>query len=165
METQWIVPYASKIDGVLLDLDGVLSELLKGPWFDIASTIFAFVDVAFCLLKFVGTPFSAISKWIFKTDEKKQAAIDKAYEDCKTSVRRIVCNQLEDKIGFVLTKLIDKVTVDALPRRIEAFEEMINQLSKSRQDIIAKKELQSTLASKIELIREKVQQLQDDFQQ
>ena len=108
-------------------------------------------------------PFRAARDLIFNTEEKKKKNIDKEYERCRSSVRKTVEDHLESNIGSVLKKLIDRVTVDELPRQIGALEEMIQQLSKSRQEIISKRNLLTDLASKIGVMQDQIRKIQKDL--
>lgn len=75
-------------------------------------------------------------------------------------VRKTVTVQLKTNAGSILEKLIDKVTVQELPKRIGALEEMINQLQKKREKIIAKRHMLESLASNIKDMEEDISQLQ-----
>ena len=112
----------------------------------------------------LGFAFSQLLQWFVDEREKKVKAIDGEYDNCLKSVRQIVNNQLKNNIGDVLTKMIDKVTVDLLPRRIEALEEMIEKLFKSRKEIIAKRDLHLRIASKIDGMQKNVSKMQKNLQ-
>lgn len=75
-------------------------------------------------------------------------------------VRKTVTVQLKTNAGSILEKLIDKVTVQELPKRIGALEEMINQLQNKREKIIAKRHMLESLASNIKDMEEDISQLQ-----
>ncbi|XP_078329880.1 transmembrane GTPase Marf-like [Crassostrea virginica] len=110
-------------------------------------------------------PIRAACDWFFNTEEKKSKNIDKEYERCRSSVHKTIEDHLESNIGSVLRKLIDRVTVDELPRQIGALEEMIQQLSKSRQEIISKLNLLTDLASKIGVMQDQIRKIQKDLNQ
>lgn len=110
-------------------------------------------------------PIRAARDWLLNTEEKKKRNIDIEYERCRSSVRKTVEDHLESNIGSVLKKLIDRVTVDELPRQIGALEEMIQQLSKSRQEIISKRNLLTDLASRIGVMQDQIRKIQKDLNQ
>lgn len=105
-------------------------------------------------------PLRAFWNWLTGIEEKKKEAIDKQYEQCTMEVRKTVTVQLKTNAGSILEKLIDKVTVQELPKRIGALEEMINQLQKKREKIIAKRHMLESLASNIKDMEEDISQLQ-----
>lgn len=106
------------------------------------------------------TPLRAFWNWLTGVEEKKKEAIDKQYEECRITVRETVTVQLKANAGSILEKLIDKVTVQELPKRIGALEEMINQLQKKREKIIAKRHMLESLASNIKDMEKDISHLQ-----
>ena len=98
--------------------------------------------------------------WKWNRRDEKLKAIDTVYEKCSLSVRTIVSEQLNKNVATLLTKLIDKVTVDKLPRQIEAIEVMIQQLVTSRKKIIANRGLLLDLASKMDKMQKNICEMQ-----
>ena len=162
LESEWIVK---------TDLDEQTNEETTSE----SMVAFVFISISFPVLAVVGlaggivdralVPIKVVSDWFFSTQEKKTKNIDKEYERCKSSVHKTVHDQLESNIGSVFRKLIDRVTVDELPRKIGALEEMIQQLSKSRQEIISKRSLLLNLASKIGVMQDQIRKIQKDLNQ
>lgn len=133
--------------------------------FSLSFPILAILGLAGGIVDLAVAPIRAACDWFFNTEEKKSKNIDKEYERCRSSVHKTVQDHLESNIGSVLRKLIDRVTVDELPRQIGALEEMIQQLSKSRQEIISKRILLTNLASKIGVMQNQIRKIQKDLNQ
>ena len=112
------------------------------------------------LVTLATAPFRAFWNWLTGVEEKKREAINNQYEHCTIIVRETVTVQLKTNAGSILEKLIDKVTVQELPKRIGALEEMINQLQKKREKIIAKRHMLESLASNIKDLEEDISHLQ-----
>lgn len=102
----------------------------------------ALSPVAYPLLKLLGR------------DARKRKVIDEEYNKRRESVRSLICNELEVNCGFVMNKLIDKVTKDMLPKRMQAFQEMIQQLSKSREEILKNWKMLEDLSKKLKAMEE-----------
>lgn len=107
----------------------------------------ALSPVALPLLKFLGR------------DARKRKVIDEEYNKRRESVRSLICNELEVNCGFVMNKLIDKVTQDMLPKRIQALQKMIQQLSKSREEILENQEMLENLSKKLKAMEESVTEI------
>lgn len=160
LESEWIV----KTD---------LNEQTKEETTSESMFAFGLLSLSFPVLAVLGlaggiverafVPIKAARDWFFSTQEKKTKNIDKEYERCKSSVHKTVHDQLESNIGSVFRKLIDRVTTDELPRKIGALEEMIQQLSMSRQEIISKRNLLLNLASKIGVMQNQIRKTQKDL--
>lgn len=107
----------------------------------------ALSPAAIPLLKFLGR------------DARKRKIIDEEYNNRLDSVRSLICNELEVNCGGVMNKLIDKVTKDLLPKRIQALQKLIQQLSESRAEILENRELLEYLSKKQKAIEESVTEL------
>ena len=112
------------------------------------------------LVKAVAAPFRALWNQTSFVERKKREAIKIQYKQCTITVRETVTVQLKTNTGSILEKLIDKVTVQELPKRIGALEEMINQLQKKREKIIAKRHMLESLASNIKDMKKNISDLQ-----
>lgn len=171
MENKWEYKFngGRSLEGVMcfmaLSECGIIFALkslaVAFPYIAITGLVFSIASLA---LLTIATTCSQMYQWFANKREKNRIAIDMEYDNCMSSVRQIVSKQLKDNIGVLLTKMIDKVTVDMLPRRIGALEEMIEQLLKSRKEIIAKRHLLLNLASKIDGMQKDVCKMQTDFQ-
>lgn len=82
-------------------------------------------------------------------DSTKRKNIEEKYQVVHQSIKADICAQLESNCGELVDKLIDKITNDLLPRRINSLEIMIPQLLKSRDEIIAKGQKLDNLAMKV----------------
>lgn len=96
----------------------------------------ALSPVAIPLMKFLGR------------DARKRKIIDEEFNNRRNSVRSLICNELEVNCAGVMNKLIDKVTKDLLPKRIQALQKLIQQLSESRAEILENQELLEYLSKK-----------------
>lgn len=82
-------------------------------------------------------------------DERKKKVIDEEYNNCKKAIRSLVINQL-----------LLKVTDDLLPRRIKLLETMIQQLTESRNEIIANKKVLLNLEAKVKSLESSAKELE-----
>lgn len=98
-------------------------------------------------------------------DKRKQKLIDEEYSRCLSSIKDSIHTELESNQGSVIYKLVDKVTEDLLKGRIQYLQMMINQLMKSRREIISNVQTLSDLAKKINIIEGSATELLDLFTQ
>ena len=162
LESEWIV----KTDRDEQTNEETTSEsILAFGLLSLSFPVLAVIGLAGGIVERAFAPIKAARDWFFSTQEKKTRNIDNEYERCRSSVHKTVHDQLESNIGSVLRKLIDRVTVDELPRKIGALEEMIQQLSKSRQEIISKRKLLKNLTRKIGVMQDQIRKIQKDLNQ
>ena len=114
-------------------------------------------------LFFYAAAFTLNFLWKSNRRDENLKAIDLVYYECMSSVRQIVSEQLKNNVATLLTKLIEKVTVNKLPRQIKAMEDTIQQLVTSRNKIIANRGLLLNLASKIDGMQKNVCKMQRDL--
>lgn len=95
----------------------------------------------------------------------KQLIIDREYNNCKESIKIKITNALESQCGFILNKMLDKVTVDVLPKRIQALKHMVEHLLTYREEILKNQESLGNVSKKIKAINDSVQELERGFQQ
>lgn len=93
-------------------------------------------------------------------DERKKKVIDEEYNNCKKAIRSLVSNQLEIGPAKVINQLLLKVTDDLLPRRIKLLETMIQQLTESRNEIIANKKVLLNLEAKVKSLKSSAKELE-----
>lgn len=93
-------------------------------------------------------------------EKRKKELIAEEFANCKSTIRSTVCNQLEAGVEIVLTKMINKV-MELILRRVEALQKMTEQLSKSRENILANQDMLSNLAQTVELMIENAKKIQD----
>lgn len=125
-----------KLTGILFTTAVVLFGLSLSPMLATTATTAAAAATAAAGIVWVGlTLYRHLRDLSLKRDELKRQAINAEYKHCMSDVRRIVSDQLEETVGTVLGKLIDKVTEKEIPRHIESLEKMIQQLQKSGQRI------------------------------
>ena len=87
-----------------------------------------------------------------KSETHKKNVIDEEYEKFKSNVENLIINQLKSQTGYVIEKLIDKVTNVEIPRELNAIREMNRQLLCSQQDLQGRKGLFINLQRKLEEI-------------
>lgn len=93
-------------------------------------------------------------------EERKKEIIAEVYANCKSTIRDTVCNQLWASVGCILTKIVNKV-IELAFRRIESFRKMTEQLSESRDKILAHRDVLLNLAQKVELMIENAKKIQE----
>lgn len=85
-------------------------------------------------------------------DSVKKANIEEKYQATRESIRGRIFEQLDSKCGEYFDKMIDKVTKDLLPKRINYLERMISQLLTSRREILANMTIIDNLKMKVKSI-------------
>lgn len=96
-------------------------------------------------------------------DKRKNKLIDKEYSRCLSSIQEIIYNKLESNQGNIIYKFVDKATDELLIGRIQSLQKMINQLTKSRREIISNVDALTALAKKINPIEISTTELLDFF--
>lgn len=154
METGWTggtedriskMPTLSKEDSELSTASFVGIVLATSPlWIPLLATgvglTIAASPIIFPVIKFLGR------------DKRKEKLINEEYIRCLSSIQGFICKELESNQGSVIYKLVDKVTDGLILGRIQSLQKMINQLSKSRREIISNVDTLSNLAKKIKTI-------------
>lgn len=87
--------------------------------------------------------------------------IKNAYENCKKLVRKELCSHLEKKYGLITSKMIDKITEDIIPKRIDSLMMLIGQTSDKRERYIANQKVLTNLNVRLEEMKENVTKLQN----
>lgn len=82
--------------------------------------------------------------------------IDTEYYRHTETIKGKICKHLDDNCGLVIVKLVKKVTDDVLPKRIQALQTMIRQISESRDKILANQEVLENLAKEVKVMAENV---------
>lgn len=85
------------------------------------------------------------------------------YDNFMSKVCGAVSNHLESTASAVLTKLIDKITLELLPRRIQYSVEVLRQIKESRVNILAKRCHLLELESNVRALEEKVKAIEKYF--
>lgn len=96
-------------------------------------------------------------------DKRKNKLIDEEYSRCLSSIQVIICKELESNQGNIIYKFVDKATDELLIGRIQSLQKMINQLTKSRGEIISNVDALTALAKKINPIEISTTELLDFF--
>lgn len=96
--------------------------------------------------------FGALIGWNTKTVEQ----IDTEYVRHTKTIKAKIRTHLDENCGLVIFKLVDKITDDVIPKRIQAFKTLIKQILKTRDKILVNQELLENLAKQIKVIEETV---------
>lgn len=120
-------------------------------WLPIAAVGIALV-VAFAGVTIAMTPLLVPAIQFMGRDARKKKVIDEEYNNCRMSIRSLVSNELESTCGAFIDKLIDRITLDLLPKRIQSLEKMIQQLLDNRRQILANQESLGNLSRKVKVI-------------
>lgn len=159
MEEGWTVVRIFKAE-CLTDTDAIMSKssmskraiLATSPiWLPIAAIGIA-LGVAFTGLTIAIAPLLVPTMLILGRDTRKKKVIDEEYNNCLMSIRSLVSNELESTCGAFINKLIDRITLDLLPKRIQSLEKMIQQLLENRRQILANQEPLCNLSRKVKVI-------------
>lgn len=168
MENGWIVVEPDKtkvsadteIDDTNISTASVVGVLLvtSPMWLPLLAAGIG-LTVAFVGLTIALSPIAIPFLTFLNRDARKRKIIDEEYNNRRESVRSLICNELEVNCGYVLNRLIDKVAIDMLPKRIQALQKMIQQLSKSRKKILENRELLEYLSKKLKVMEESATEL------
>lgn len=155
MEKEWIetIPntWSFSPTNVLLSL-GVLTSPV---WMTALAVGFGLAAAAVAGLLFI---VGAVWSWFTrKTDEE----ITYEYNKHLAKIRRKICDHLDKNCGVVIIKLIDKVTEDVLPKKLQTFKTMIQQISEKRDKIIANQKRLKVSAVKIRNMEDKITKLSE----
>lgn len=155
MEKEWIETIPSSWSfsptNVLVSL-GVLTSPVWMAALAVGFGLAAAALAGFALL--VG----AIWGWFTsKTDEE----IDYEYNKHLEKIRRKICDHLDKNCGVVIIKLIDKVTGDVLPKKLQTFKTMIQQISETKEKIKANQKRLKLNAVKIRNMEDTVTKLSE----
>lgn len=158
MEEDWTVVGTFEIE-CQTDTDADISKasivgvvLATSPiWLPMAAVGIALV-VAFTGLTVALTPLLIPAIQFMGRDARKKKVIDEEYNNCRMSIRSLVTNELESTCGVFINKLIDRITLDLLPKRIQSLEKMIKQLLDNRRQILANQESLGNLSRKVIVI-------------
>lgn len=96
--------------------------------------------------------FGALFGWNTKT----VVQINTKYYRYRSTVRRKICKHLDENCGLVIIKLVNKVTDDILPKRIQALQTMIRQILETRDKVLANQEVLNNLAMQINAMEKTV---------
>lgn len=161
MENCWTKEKTNRV-GTLSDDNDISTASMIGfvlatspVWLPLLATgiglTIAISPILFPVIKFLGR------------EKRKNKIIDEEYSKCISSVREFIQSELQSNQGRVINAFIDKVTTDLLFRQIQTLKKMIEQLTKSRSQIIANVNSLEFLARKIEPIDKSVRELLDYY--
>lgn len=146
MEREWI-PSWKVVSGSHLGNLWIALGLLTSPiQFAALATGFGVAAAVVAVVTFV---LSAILGWKKKTSIE----IGTEYNRYRTTIPQKICKHIDENCGLIIIKLVDKVTDDVLPKRIQALQTMIRQISESRDKVLA---LTEKLEQQIHAMKETV---------
>lgn len=165
IETEWTDHKSKKVEVSDIEKSDISKGAVVGVvlatspiWIPLLATGIA-LTVAFGSITLAVSPFLLPYVIYQNRVETKRKIVDEEYDNFKSSVQSLICNQLESTVGDTLKKFIDKVAIDILFRRIAALKKMTRQLSGSRQNILAKKDLLTKHLQKAKSIEEKTEKI------
>lgn len=155
MEKEWIESFPDTWSfsptNVLLSLGALTSPV----WMAALAVGFGLAAAALAGVAFL---IGAVWGWFArKTDEE----IYDEYKKHLAKIRKKICDHLDEHCGVVIIKLIVKVTEDVLPKRIQTFKTMIEQISEKKDKIKANKKRLITNAVKIRNMEDTVTKLSE----
>lgn len=93
---------------------------------------------------------------------RTSSEIKNEYESCKKAVCKELCSHLENGYGLITKKIIEKVTDDIIPKRIESLRMLISQTSAKRDIYIANRQSLTYLNGILEKMMEKLTKLEKE---
>lgn len=155
MEKEWIETFpdtwAFSPTNVLLSLGVLTSPVWMAALavgFGLAAAFAA--GVAFLIGTFLG--------WFTSKTDKE---INDEYNKHLAKIRRKICDHLDKNCGVIIIKLIVKVTEDVLPKKLQTFKTMIEQISETKDKIKANKKRLKVNAVKIRNMEDTVTKLSE----
>lgn len=97
--------------------------------------------------------------------DRKNEIIDEEYDNCKSSIQKVISKKLEANQGQFINKLLEKVTAGLVLRRIKSLTKMIELITISRNEIIVNSYSLSLLAKEIKSIEDSATALFEYFSQ
>lgn len=155
MEKEWIESFPDTWSfsptNVLLSL-GVLTSPV---WMAALAVGFGLAAAALAGVAFlIGTVWG----WFTSKSDKE---INDEYNKNLAKIRRKICEHLDKNCGVVIIKLIVKVTEDVLPKKLQTFKTMIEQISETKDKIKANKKRLKVNAVKIRNMEDTVTKLSE----
>lgn len=157
MENEWIknIPDTSSVS--LTNAFLLLGLLTSPAWL-------AALAVGFGLAAAAGAGFFFIVGTFLGWFKKKtKEEITNEYDKHLGKIRGKICDHLDKNCGVVIIKLIDKVTEDVLPKKLQTFKTMIQQISESKDEITAYQKRLKVNADKIRNMEESVTKIAECF--
>lgn len=162
--------FHDKMDGIILEMESewiqtrqVKPGLNPGNWlisFAVTSTMwFAALATGFGIAAAVAAGASFLVCSLFGWYKKTDVEIYNEYNKKKATIRKNICKHLDESCGLIINKLVDKVTDDILPKRIETLQIMIRQILETRDKVLANREVLKNLSMKINVMEETVTEL------
>lgn len=168
-----------RISDVLKEFKGIRGEIvsfyhntslelskMENEWtYDRGSKVYvceALETSPLCLPDFtcVGVPLSWKNfLFPFLTNDKKQNLIDEMYDHNLCLIRSSICNHLRSSYGLVIQDLIDKVTKDLIPKRINYLKMIMYQCQGAQEKYLRKRKLER-LALDVKRLQETTTELQ-----
>lgn len=155
MEKEWIESFPDTWSfsptNVLLSL-GVLTSPV---WMAALAVGFGLAAAALAGVAFlIGTVWG----WFTSKSDKE---INDEYNKHLAKIRRKICDHLDKNCGVIIIKLIVKVTEDVLPKKLQTFKTMIEQISETKDKIKANKKRLKVNAVKIRNMEDTVTKLSE----
>lgn len=96
--------------------------------------------------------------------DRKRKLIDESYNKCMSSIRSSVCNLFDLSYGFVVMDLLNKVTNDLLPKRINCLKKIIiEQSMDAQQKKLGNHQPLQHLANNVKILQESAIELEESL--
>lgn len=168
MEKEWIevetdkvkFPVYTDIDDTDISLASVAGVVLATSpvWVPVVAAGIAF-GIVFAGLGIALGPVAFPTLKFLGRDARKKKIIDEEYNKCHDKIKSVISDAFDSNYGCVINKLIDKVTEDMLPKRINTLHRMIQHLLTSRAQILQNRELLRYLSKKVKAMDESSSEL------
>lgn len=122
-----------------------------------------FFNIGLALTAFVFLPITLPTMLLLDRDSRKKKVIEEEYTKLMSSFPDKIRNHLNSTCGDILTQMVDKVTEEFLPRRIDHLTELVRQLVAYRNDNRQKRDLFLRLLQQIKSIEESTAKIRRDL--
>lgn len=126
-----------------------------------ASVCEALVTSPLCLPEFtIVVTFSWNPITFNLNNDRKQKLIDETYDHYLSLIRSSICNHLQSSYSLIMKDLLEKVTADLLPKRINHLKKIIEQYKGTLEKYIRIQKLEK-LSSNVNRLQETATELQE----
>lgn len=116
--------------------------------------------VAIVAIGIIISPVLVPTLLIMSRDERKRTIIDEVYDQYTAKIRDDIRKHLKKNCGDPLNDLVENVTNDLLPSRINFLENMIKTLLQTREDILMDIKLLEELREKVNAMKKSASEIQ-----
>lgn len=135
-------------------------EYIDNPELSVAGIFF---NIGFAVTAYAFLPISVPIMLLLDRDSRKQKIIEKEYTKLMSSFRDDIRNELNSTCGKLLKQMVNKVTEEFLPRRIDHLIELARQLVTYSKDNQQKRGLFLHLLQQVKDIEDSAVKIQGDL--